>query len=94
MAAEAEVRRFLGSVARDEWWQWAPPWWRLRAAHGRALVRRAVTGPAWAWAVQVEGGGAPGRIVQGDAPSEHEAMRMAERVLEEHRPGGGQHDGR
>ena len=84
--ASDELRRFLGAVERGELWeQRRGRWWRLPAAHGRALVRAADGGDGWVWAVQCPVGGA---ITQGRSATEVEARRVAERVLEEHRPEG------
>jgi hypothetical protein len=81
--AEGEVARVLRALAADEVWErTARGWWRLEAAGGaRALVKP--TGSGYAWGVEP----ARGATVQGGrAPTEHEALRAAERALEEHRP--------
>lgn len=87
-----ELLRFVRAVGAGEVWeQTAQGWWRLDAGHAQALVKPAeVRGiltaapvnatPGYAWGVRPAGSMA---LRTGRAPTEHEAMRAAERVLEE-----------
>jgi hypothetical protein len=81
-----ELDRFLKAVGHGEVWERRGDRWLLEADHAQATVKP----PAWpepsgrfAWGVQLLPAGA---LIVGTAETEHEAMRSAERVVEEHRP--------
>jgi hypothetical protein len=83
---EEEVRRLIGALGAGEVWERRGDRWLLQTGHARAIVKPRVWGDPGgrrAWGVKLLPGGRP---IVGTAGSEHEAMRSAERVIEEHRP--------
>jgi hypothetical protein len=83
---EEEIRRLVGALGAGEVWERRGDRWLLQTGHARAIVSPRVRGDPGghcAWGVKLLRGG---RLIVGTAESEHEAMRSAERVIEEHRP--------
>jgi hypothetical protein len=85
-----ELGRFLRGMAAGEIWEQDGARWKLDAPVGQALVKAAngrglldAPPPGWVWGALLR---ATGALLTGRAPTAHEAMRAAERVLEEHRP--------
>lgn len=91
MIPNDELHRALTAIAAGELWEAHPgsrgTWWRLNPPHCRALVRpgdpEAGEPAGWLWCVKLAGSG---RTFAGAAGTEHEALRTAERVIEEYRP--------
>lgn len=77
-----ELRRFLTVVGNGEVWEPTGERWQLEAPHPQAIVTPNGCG-GYVWSVRLL---PSDQIVSGPAVSDHEAMRAAERVIEEHRP--------
>ncbi len=77
-----ELRRFLTAVGNGEVWEHAEEGWQLQAPHVQAIVKPNGR-DGYLWSVRLL---PSDQIISDEAATDHEAMRAAERVIEEHRP--------
>jgi hypothetical protein len=81
--AMCETRRFIDAVSHGELWEHRDGRWPMQTAYAQAIVRPAASSTVWMWGVRL----LPSeQTFSGHEVTDHDAMRAAERVVEEHRP--------